>query len=182
MQGIEKEYAELDTVWFMAGSLFKSYPYDIPTEAFSLDIFTQVRCASITPRALSSSAPACVHAHYSPNGTWFTTLAAARALQAFAAVQASVVHLQGVSLAKRFALVPLGPPLLSYASTAKARSTRNPKIVNRNPNITWAPLLLHICHPVDSRQPSWTFLMCSESVLNRIVPETLTLACFLRDL
>ncbi len=42
--------------------------------------------------------------------------------QAFAAVQASVVHLQGVSLAKRFALVPLGPPLLSYASTAKARA------------------------------------------------------------
>lgn len=40
-------------------------------------------------------------------------------LQAFAAVQASVVHLQGVPLSKRFALVPLGPPLLSYSSTAK---------------------------------------------------------------
>ena len=44
-QGIEKEYAELDTVWFMAGSLFKSYPYDVPTEAFSLKLFRQVRCA-----------------------------------------------------------------------------------------------------------------------------------------
>ena len=39
--------------------------------------------------------------------------------QAFAAVQASVVHLQGVPLGKRFALVPLGPPLLTYSSTAK---------------------------------------------------------------
>lgn len=44
-QGIEKEYAELDTVWFMAGSLFKSYPYDVPTEAFSLKLFRQVWCA-----------------------------------------------------------------------------------------------------------------------------------------
>lgn len=39
--------------------------------------------------------------------------------QAFAAVQASIVHLQGVPLARRFALVPLGPPLLSYSSTCK---------------------------------------------------------------
>ncbi len=79
MQGIEKEYQELDTVWFMAGSLFRNYPYDIPTEAFSLQLFTQ----------------------------------------AFATVQASIVHLQDVTLSKRFALVPLGPPLLSYSSTSK---------------------------------------------------------------
>ena len=32
--------------------------------------------------------------------------------QAFAAVQASVVHLQGVETSRRFALVPMGPPLL----------------------------------------------------------------------
>lgn len=63
----------------MAGSLFKNYPYDIPTEAFSLALFTQ----------------------------------------AFATVQASIVHLQDVTLSKRFALVPLGPPLLSYSSTSK---------------------------------------------------------------
>lgn len=80
-QGIEREYQELDTVWFMAGSLFKNYPYDIPTEAFSLALFTQ----------------------------------------AFATVQASIVHLQDVTLSKRFALVPLGPPLLSYSSTSKVR-------------------------------------------------------------
>ena len=41
-QGIEREYRELDTVWFMAGSLFKNYPYDIPTEAFPLKLFMQV--------------------------------------------------------------------------------------------------------------------------------------------
>ena len=39
--------------------------------------------------------------------------------QAFTAVQASIVHLQGVSVGKRFSLVPLGPPLLSYSSTSK---------------------------------------------------------------
>jgi len=50
MQGIEREYNELDTVWFMAGSLFHNYPWDIPTEAFSLKLFTQV-----LPYALSTN-------------------------------------------------------------------------------------------------------------------------------
>jgi len=76
----------LDTVWFMAGSLFRNYPYDIPTEAFSLQLFTQ----------------------------------------AFATVQASIVHLQDVTLSKRFALVPLGPPLLSYSSTSKVPASHPP--------------------------------------------------------
>ena len=49
LQGIEKEYAELDTVWFMAGSLFKNYPYDVPTEAFSLDLFRQVTQIYVLP-------------------------------------------------------------------------------------------------------------------------------------
>ncbi|KGN58197.1 ribulose-1,5 bisphosphate carboxylase/oxygenase large subunit N-methyltransferase, chloroplastic [Cucumis sativus] len=82
-EGIKKEYNELDTVWFMAGSLFQQYPYDIPTEAFSFEIFKQ----------------------------------------AFVAVQSCVVHLQKVSLARRFALVPLGPPLLAYRSNCKAMLT-----------------------------------------------------------
>ena len=43
VQGIEREYQELDTVWFMAGSLFQNYPYDIPTEAFSMELFKQAR-------------------------------------------------------------------------------------------------------------------------------------------
>lgn len=82
IQGIEREYNELDTVWFMAGSLFNKYPYDTPTEAFSLKLFKE----------------------------------------AFAAVQSSVVHLQGVPLSKRFALIPLGPPMLAYSSTCKVGS------------------------------------------------------------
>ncbi|KAL6520158.1 hypothetical protein OROMI_032338 [Orobanche minor] len=40
-EGIKREYNELDTVWFMAGSLFQQYPYDIPTEAFSFKVFKQ---------------------------------------------------------------------------------------------------------------------------------------------
>ncbi|XP_021299207.1 LOW QUALITY PROTEIN: histone-lysine N-methyltransferase setd3 [Herrania umbratica] len=79
-EGIKREYNELDTVWFMAGSLFQQYPYDIPTEAFPFEIFKQ----------------------------------------AFVAVQSCVVHLQKVALARRFALVPLGPPLLAYRSNCKA--------------------------------------------------------------
>lgn len=82
-EGIKREYNELDTVWFMAGSLFQQYPYDIPTEAFPFKIFKQ----------------------------------------AFVAVQSCVVHLQKVSLARRFALVPLGPPLLAYSSKCKAMLT-----------------------------------------------------------
>ncbi|CAK7328265.1 unnamed protein product [Dovyalis caffra] len=81
--GIKREYEELDTVWFMAGSLFQQYPYDIPTEAFPFEIFKQ----------------------------------------AFVAIQSCVVHLQKVSLARRFALVPLGPPLLAYCSNCKAMLT-----------------------------------------------------------
>lgn len=82
-EGIKKEYNELDTVWFMAGSLFQQYPFDIPTEAFPFEIFKQ----------------------------------------AFVAIQSCVVHLQGVSLARRFALVPLGPPLLAYKGTCRAMLT-----------------------------------------------------------
>ncbi|PSC74659.1 3-oxoacyl-[acyl-carrier] synthase chloroplastic isoform B [Micractinium conductrix] len=47
-------------------------------------------------------------------------------IQAFTAVQSCVVHLQGVPLGKRFALVPLGPPLLSYSSTSKAMLKYDP--------------------------------------------------------
>ena len=38
LEGIRKEYADLDTVWFMAGSLFNKYPSP-PTETFSFDVF-----------------------------------------------------------------------------------------------------------------------------------------------
>lgn len=45
LQGIEREYAELDTVWFMSGSLFSQYPYDIPSEQFTPKIFRQAFAA-----------------------------------------------------------------------------------------------------------------------------------------
>ncbi|CAI8594018.1 unnamed protein product [Vicia faba] len=72
IEEIRKEYNELDLVWFMSGSLFQQYPYDIPTEAFPFEIFKQ----------------------------------------AFAAVQSCVVHLQNVSLARRFA--PAGDPIVVW--------------------------------------------------------------------
>ncbi|OEL36364.1 hypothetical protein BAE44_0002616 [Dichanthelium oligosanthes] len=40
-EAIRREYNELDTLWFMAGSLFQQYPFDIPTEAFPFEIFKQ---------------------------------------------------------------------------------------------------------------------------------------------
>ena len=69
-------------------------------------------------------------------------------MQAFAAVQASVVHLQGVPLSKRFALVPLGPPLLSYSSTSKV-----------------SPLERNFCSPLAFTQQSlnirWRHCRCN---------------------
>eukprot|EP01023_Acetabularia_acetabulum_P033430 TRINITY_DN3128_c0_g2_i1.p1 TRINITY_DN3128_c0_g2~~TRINITY_DN3128_c0_g2_i1.p1 ORF type:complete len:518 (+),score=63.81 TRINITY_DN3128_c0_g2_i1:148-1554(+) len=85
LAGIKKEYENLDTVWFMAGSLFRDYPYDVPTEQFPFPVF----------------------------------------LQAFAVVQSSIVHLQNVPPAKRFALLPLGPPTLTYSSTSRGMISYN---------------------------------------------------------
>ena len=64
----------------MGSALFRNYPFEMPTEQFSFEVF----------------------------------------LQAFAAIQAAIVHLQGVEPSMRFALVPLGPPLLAYSSLSKA--------------------------------------------------------------
>ncbi|RID73390.1 hypothetical protein BRARA_B00543 [Brassica rapa] len=100
-EGIKREYSELalSGLWldlcfrcfgyylrlscFLYGMWRTQYPFDIPTEAFSFEIFKQ----------------------------------------AFVAIQSCVVHLQNVSLARRFALVPLGPPLLAYCSNCKAMLT-----------------------------------------------------------
>ena len=78
--GIKQEYEELDTIWYMAGSLFDKYPYDLPTQQFSFKTF----------------------------------------LGAFAAVQSSVVHLQGVGTSRRFALCPLAPPLARWDPRSRA--------------------------------------------------------------
>lgn len=40
-QGIQKEYEELDTVWYLAGSLFNRQPFAPPTEQFSWPVFKQ---------------------------------------------------------------------------------------------------------------------------------------------
>ena len=80
LHGIHREYEELDLVWVMGSALFRNYPFEMPTEQFSFEVF----------------------------------------LQAFAAIQAATVHLQGVEPSMRFALVPLGPPLLAYSSMSKA--------------------------------------------------------------
>ena len=80
LHGIHREYEELDLVWVMGSALFRNYPFEMPTEQFSFDVF----------------------------------------LQTFAAIQGSIVHLQGVEPSMRFALVPLGPPLLAYSSKSKA--------------------------------------------------------------
>jgi hypothetical protein len=45
LAGMQKEYEALDGVWFMAGSLFNRYPFDIPTEAFSFNLFKQAFAA-----------------------------------------------------------------------------------------------------------------------------------------
>ena len=91
LAGIEREYKELDTVWYMSGSLFNNYSlahgFEPPTEQFSLEVFRQ----------------------------------------AFAAVSSCVVHLQGVPLSRRFALVPLGPPFLTYSSTCQALLKYDPE-------------------------------------------------------
>ena len=148
VQGIEREYQELDTVWFMAGSLFKNYPYDIPTEAFPLALFKQAGHLLLVMLALFSHSTWLCAAQDSDEeerskltllvgifrtglGLHVRLLTKTRespelvSLQAFAAVQASVVHLQGVPLCKRFALVPLGPPCTSYSSTSKVKTSES---------------------------------------------------------
>jgi hypothetical protein len=101
IRGIRKEYEELDTVWYLSGALFSNYPFEVPTEQFSVDRF----------------------------------------IQAFTAVQSSIVHLQGVALSKRFALVPMGPPLMQYSSTCKGLLQYNAEkkqvqlVADRNYNV-----------------------------------------------
>ncbi|XP_015383128.1 ribulose-1,5 bisphosphate carboxylase/oxygenase large subunit N-methyltransferase, chloroplastic isoform X1 [Citrus sinensis] len=118
-EGIKREYNELDTVWFMAGSLFQQYPYDIPTEAFTFEIFKQAfvavqscvvhlqRCGCTPQMGTESFASHLVHLQTSCTTT---------------RTPLSPTHnpKEKVSLARRFALVPLGPPLLAYSSKCKA--------------------------------------------------------------
>lgn len=86
-EGIRAEYQQLDSVWWLASSLFETYPFDMPSLVFPFEVF----------------------------------------LSAFVAVQGSILHLrgEGVGPGKRFALCPLGPPLIRYSSTSKALISYN---------------------------------------------------------
>lgn len=181
-QGIDREYAELDTVWFMAGSLFNQYPYDIPTEQFTPEVFRQAFAAvqscvvhlqvSTAEGVGSTGCLACRQAGASRavfekerecmrvqgvawgfcQGWWKGRSGACRPgnacslsvcnprhrplshPQVFLAPPSRINHTplssppprQGVPLSQRFALVPLGPPLLTYSSTASAMLRYDP--------------------------------------------------------
>ncbi|KAH9743654.1 Rubis-subs-bind domain-containing protein [Citrus sinensis] len=152
-EGIKREYNELDTVWFMAGSLFQQYPYDIPTEAFTFEIFKQAfvavqscvvhlqaslplepdieifelvvkgsrlhsvtRCGCTPQMGTESFASHLVHLQTSCTTTR-TPLSPTHNPKEVGPGEGGGVK---VSLARRFALVPLGPPLLAYSSKCKA--------------------------------------------------------------
>ena len=99
----------------LASSLFSRYPFDAPSSAFSFDVFKSAYCVCVGGGergarrggggrrgggARNRRAPVCPP---SPPRS----------------VQSAVVHLMGVPPAARFALVPLGPPLLRYSATAR---------------------------------------------------------------
>ncbi|GMN42686.1 hypothetical protein TIFTF001_011902 [Ficus carica] len=109
-EGIKREYNELDTVWFMAGSLFRQYPYDIPTEAFPFKIFKQ---------AFVAVQSCVVHLQIK----YRDRLEIVFSLTAIGGCFLGIGGSRKVSLARRFALVPLGPPLLAYSSKCKAMLT-----------------------------------------------------------
>ncbi|CAG9460769.1 unnamed protein product [Pedinophyceae sp. YPF-701] len=87
LEAMKKEYEELDTIWYMAPSLFDRYPFDAPTECFPFEVFKQ----------------------------------------AFAAIQESTVHLQGAPIARRFALIPLAAPNLTWSPNCKTYFTYDEK-------------------------------------------------------
>lgn len=144
-EALRKEYDELDTVWYMASALFNRYPFDPPTEAFSFEVMSgqgggngftysegwnrarRIRGAAtpsrpiplrLIPEPLDLASvpsfalialPRCPTCLLAPLTQVFR--------QAFCAVQASIVHLrgEGVEASQRFAIVPMGPPMLQYS-------------------------------------------------------------------
>jgi len=105
--------------------LLQQYPFDIPTEAFSFEIFKQ---------AFVAVQSCVVHLQVCFGDSIFVFRSYLGWACMFAVSIEGVSHgctyfsfqiwfgglSQGVSLARRFALVPLGPPLLSYKSNCKA--------------------------------------------------------------
>ncbi|KAG5527082.1 hypothetical protein RHGRI_028117 [Rhododendron griersonianum] len=118
---------------YLTGSLTKQYPYDIPTEAFPFEIFKQAfvavqSCVIHLQKANIIPIPAftdlelvqipCTKCHV----FWCRLPCALCTLDGFLNFVNNLV-IEKVSLARRFALVPLGPPLLAYRSNCKSMLT-----------------------------------------------------------
>jgi hypothetical protein len=80
---------------------------------FTID--TRVLCPSCTPRQLTLTLQRSAKECLAPS--WLGSIP--NRLLHYLVLIVLPMHVQGVPLARRFALVPLGPPLLSYSSTAK---------------------------------------------------------------
>ncbi|CAI5533684.1 unnamed protein product [Closterium sp. Naga37s-1] len=192
-KGIKREYEELDTVWFLAASLFKQYPYDTPSETFPFEIFKQAfiavqscvvhlqgtcrvrlwpaTCSQPNPRPLLPTTPSPPYyspilpvplyssaGHASPpllrphpHGPASTDLLPHHLLALppcpphhsmysshlfrphappfpalpFPPPRRACLSL-GVPLPRRFALIPMGPPLLAYKSTTRSMLAASP--------------------------------------------------------
>lgn len=114
IQGIHDEYPELETLWFRNDNLFQQYPFECAPH--QIPLFTQ----SFHSMARYPPAPWLLPLKLSRSPT--EQFSKKTFLAAFAAVQSCVVHLrgEGVSLANRFAIVPLGPPLAAFETRSSA--------------------------------------------------------------
>ena len=121
----------------MASSLFKRYPFDLPSEAFSFDRFKQAFAAvqasivhlqvheTVAATGAKSIPFILVYSGFTPSqyfhfGQAIYCILLSPICPPYPACHLFIFDLQGVSVGKRFTLVPLGPPLLSYSSTSKA--------------------------------------------------------------
>lgn len=71
LASMRNEYEALDTVWFMSGSLFNKYPYDVPTEAFSFTLFRQA-FAAVQTAVVHLRQEVCCHVVF--DAAWLRTL------------------------------------------------------------------------------------------------------------
>ena len=94
---------------YMSGSLFSKYPFDVPSEQFSPELFRQAFAA----------VQSCV-VHLQARREWGGGGRGGGRAAGRADTHTHAPCAQGVPLSKRFALVPLGPPLLTYSSTCRA--------------------------------------------------------------
>lgn len=123
---------------FVSHPLLHRYPHDIPAEAFSFEIFKQAFVAvqscgvhlqvslykaffsSETPRIILLFYTLCYWYFYLPQLRDTTSTLIEFALAEAISLINCFSWCQKVPLARRFALVPMGPPLLAYRSDCKA--------------------------------------------------------------